>query len=32
MSDYVSVDAHHIIPLGVFDSLNLEMREEFHKR
>lgn len=31
MSNYVSVEAHHIIPLGAFDDLSVETRKEFHR-
>ncbi|UOP04436.1 hypothetical protein [Conchiformibius kuhniae] len=31
MADYVAVQAHHIIPLGVFNDLKHEVREEFHR-
>ncbi|UOP04701.1 hypothetical protein LVJ77_11005 [Conchiformibius kuhniae] len=31
MADYVAVQAHHIIPLGVFNDLDDEIRKEFHQ-
>lgn len=31
MSNYVSVEAHHIIPLGAFDDLDDKARGEFHR-
>lgn len=31
MTDSISVQAHHIIPLASFNDLDLETRKEFHQ-